>query len=47
MVFSLDFDKPSKEEIIAARKMATYNPEDLDSRELWVLENFSVGDDDE
>ena len=47
MVFSLDFDKPSKEEILSVKRLAKYNPEDLDSRELWILEQPVEGDEDD
>ena len=41
MSFSIEI--PSKEEIKAVVKMAKYFPELLDSKELWILENY-VGD---
>lgn len=47
MVFSLDFDIPSKEEILSLRRLAKSNPEELDSRELWVLEQPLEGDEDD
>jgi hypothetical protein len=49
MVFSIgnDFPEPSQEEIKLVKWIANNNPEDLDSRELWVLENFSEGDEDD
>ena len=46
MVFS-NFDKPSKEEYFLVKKLAKSNPDDLDSRELWVLEQPLEGDDDD
>lgn len=40
MVFSnFDFPIPSEEEILSVKKLAKSHPEDLDSRELWILEN--------
>ena len=45
MVFSVN--QPSKEEYFSVKRLAKSNPEDLDSRELWVLENFSDGDEDD
>jgi len=48
MVFSLDFEKPSKEDILYARKVAKYDPEELDSKELWILEqSLDFSDDDD
>jgi len=47
MVFSLDFDKPSKGEILSVKRLARYHPEELDSRELWVLEQPAEGDEDD
>jgi len=47
MYFSNNFNKPSKEEILSVKRIAKYNPEDLDSRELWVLENLREGDEDD
>ncbi len=42
MVFSLEnFAKPTTEEIKQVKWIAKNNPNDLDSRELWVLENQS------
>ncbi len=41
MVFSIEI--PSKKEIIAVIKMAKEFSELLDSKELWILENY-VGD---
>jgi hypothetical protein len=42
-----DFPEPSQEEIELVKWIAKNNPEDLDSRELWVLENFTEGDEDD
>jgi len=39
MYFSNNLIKPSKEEILSVKRIARFNPDDLDSRELWVLEN--------
>lgn len=40
MVFSEeDFAKPTMEEIKQVKWILKNNPDDLDSRELWVLEN--------
>lgn len=47
MDFSFDFDIPSKEEILAVKRLAKSNPEELDSRELWVLEQSMEGEDDD
>jgi len=48
MVFSLeDFAKPTMEEIKQVKWIAKNNPEDLDSRELWVLEYFVEDDEDD
>lgn len=42
MVFSIeDLAKPTMEEIKQVKWIAKNNPDDLDSRELWVLENQS------
>ena len=40
MVFSFDFSLPCREEIETVQWMAESCPEFLDSRELWILENF-------
>jgi hypothetical protein len=45
MIFS--FIQPSKEEYLSVRRLAKTSPDDLDSRELWVLENFLEGDKDD
>ncbi len=45
MVFSIN--QPSKGEYLSVKRLAKSNPEDLDSRELWVLKNFSEGDEDD
>ncbi|MFA5931201.1 MAG: hypothetical protein WC821_02735 [archaeon] len=49
MDFSLDIDfpKPNQEEIKLVKWIAKNNPEDLDSRELWVLEQTLEGDEDD
>jgi len=47
MVFSVDLDKPSKEEILSVKNLAKFHPEELDSRELWVLEQSVEGDEDD
>jgi len=42
MVFSIeDFAKSTIEEIKQVKWIVENNPDDLDSRELWVLENQS------
>jgi hypothetical protein len=41
MVFSIEI--PSKEEIKAVIKLAKNFPNSLDSKEIWILENFKVG----
>ena len=42
MGFSIeDFAKPTMEEINQVKWIVENNPDDLDSRELWVLENQS------
>ncbi len=48
MVFSIEnLAKPTKEEIAEIKWIVENNPEDLDSRELWVLENFAEGGEDD
>ena len=47
MYFSNDLNKPSKEEILSVKWIVENNPDDLDSRELWVLENIAEGDEDD
>ena len=48
MVFSIDnLPKPTREEFEVVKRIARFNPEDIDSRELWVLENFAEGDEDD
>lgn len=49
MDFSLDIDfpEPNQEEIRLVKWIAKNNPEDLDSRELWVLEQILEGDEDD
>ncbi len=37
---------PTKEEIKAAKQMASANPELLDDRELWILEKYKNAEDD-
>ncbi len=41
------FPIPSDEEILSVKKISKYNPDDLDSRELWILENFDEGEKDD
>ncbi len=38
-----DFPLPSQEELEAIRFMARHCPEELDGRDIWVLQNF-LGD---
>jgi len=45
--FSNNSNKPSNEEILSVRRLARCNPDDLDSRELWVLEQSTEGDEDD
>jgi hypothetical protein len=48
MVFSdIEFPEPNQEEVKLVKWIAKNNPEDLDSRELWVLEQSLEGDEDE
>jgi len=48
MVFSIEnLAKPTREEIAEVKWLLQNNPEDLDSRELWVLENLPEGDEDD
>ncbi|MFA5931409.1 MAG: hypothetical protein WC821_03790 [archaeon] len=47
MIFLNNLSKPSKEEILSVKRIARCNPNDLDSRELWVLEQFLEGDEDD
>jgi len=47
MYFSNNLNKPSNEEILSVKRIARCNLDDLDSRELWVLENFAEGDEDD
>ena len=49
MVFSeiFDFAKPTMEEIKQVKWILKNNPDDLDSRELWVLENQSSCSEDD
>jgi hypothetical protein len=47
MCFSNNLNKPSKEEILSVKRLARVNSDDLDSRELWVLEQSLEGDGDD
>ena len=49
MSFSIEnnLPKPTLEEIECVKWIAKNNPDDLDSKELWILENFAEGDDDD
>jgi len=47
MYFSNNFNKPSKEEILSVKWIVENNPDDLDSRELWILKNIAEGDEDD
>lgn len=48
MIFEeLDFPSPTEEEIKLVKKIAKFNPEDLDGRETWILQEFIEGDCDE
>jgi len=49
MGFSIENNllKPTKEEIESVKWIAKNNPDDLDSKELWILGNFLEGDDDD
>jgi len=49
MVFSIknNLPEPTQGEIDYAKWLAKNNPDELDSREMWVLENFSKGDEDD
>jgi len=38
-----EFPLPSAEEIRFVRKLAKENPEELDSREMWILNEFLGG----
>ena len=42
MIFqkTLEFPSPSEEEIKTVNQIAESNPEDLDGRELWILQMF-------
>ncbi len=44
MVYEIQL--PNKEEIKCVKEMVRNCPEELDSRELWVLENYSHFDDE-
>ncbi len=39
MVFKIEL--PTKEEVKLVKRMIQNNPEELDSRELWILEEYS------
>jgi hypothetical protein len=41
------FPEASQEETKLVKWIAKNNPDDLDSRELWVLENLKEGDEDD
>ena len=45
MVFKIEI--PSKEEVKCVKEMARNSPEELDSRELWILEEYSFFADEE
>ena len=47
MYFSNNLIKPSMEEVLSVRRIAKHNPDDLDSRELWILEQSVEGDEDD
>jgi hypothetical protein len=49
MVFSIknNFPEPTQEEIEYIKWLVKNNPDELDSRELWVLENLPEGDEDD
>ncbi|MDD5163714.1 MAG: hypothetical protein PHD95_05925 [Candidatus ainarchaeum sp.] len=38
-----DFPLPNREEIRFAIKTAKTNPDDLDSRQAWILKEFTKG----
>jgi len=40
---NFDFPQPSAEEIRFVRKLAKNSPEELDSREMWILNEFLGG----
>lgn len=37
------FPSPTEEEIKVVKEIAKYNPDLLDGRELWILQNFIEG----
>jgi len=39
-----EFPLPSREEIKAVKQIAESNPDDLDGRDLWVLQEFVESD---
>jgi len=43
----ISFPEPTQEELKMAKWIAKNDPEDLDSRELWVLEQSLDGDEDD
>ena len=48
MVFEIrkfEFPLPSLGEIKQARRMAQINPEELDDRDLWILQEFTENTD--
>ena len=46
MIFqkTFEFPLPSEEEIKAVKRIAKFNPEDLDGREMWILQEFVESD---
>jgi len=46
LIFQNDFEftSPSKEEIKAVKQIAKSSPEDLDGREMWILQEFVESD---
>ncbi len=48
MYFSINYlEKPTKEEILAVKRLAEISLDKLDGRELWILENYSESDEDD
>jgi len=43
MNLDFDFTFPTGEEIKIVKELAEFNPEMIDGREMWILQNF-VGD---
>ncbi|MDD5148513.1 MAG: hypothetical protein PHH08_03550 [Candidatus ainarchaeum sp.] len=39
-----EFPLPTLEEILIAKRVAASNPEDLDEREVWILNEFCRSD---